>query len=344
MELNITFVDDSATHILTFPMKLTMIVMYSIIAILAFIGNIGVCFVVKNQRTVFQTIRVKHANRENNKFITNGENNENKKSLLTEKSVYNIDNGGTTNNSLRSSPLITPKNKLECEIPRKTYKNGNANLKLAMHQKPAITNLFIFYLSCADILMALLCIPFSFVADQILGYWPFGPIMCPVVSYAQAVSVMISAYIMVLISIDRYNVIMFPLRPKMTHRQANWAIACIYIFALLIPLPIAILSRLALEEAPIVPVELQTPNISLNKYNHSQNRVYYKCVESWSSHVSKKIFSVSLLLLQYAFPLMILTFTYFSICKKIWGNETPGEAHVIRDEKIVKSKIKVNSN
>jgi len=74
---------------------------------------------------------------------------------------------------------------------------------LAYQRMRTVTNLFIVNLAIGDILMASLCIPPTFISNIILQYWPFGAVMCVLVCYAQAVSVFISAYTLVAISIDR---------------------------------------------------------------------------------------------------------------------------------------------
>lgn len=81
-----------------------------------------------------------------------------------------------------------------------------------------VTNFFIFNLAVGDILMSLFCVPFSFVSILLLHYWPFGSVMCHLVNYSQAVSVLVSAYTLVAISVDRYIAIMWPLRPRITKR------------------------------------------------------------------------------------------------------------------------------
>ena len=53
------------------------------------------------------------------------------------------------------------------------------------------TNYFIVNLAVGDILMALLCIPFTFPANLIFQSWPFGLSLCVIVSYSQANSVFI---------------------------------------------------------------------------------------------------------------------------------------------------------
>lgn len=81
-----------------------------------------------------------------------------------------------------------------------------------------VTNIFIANLAVGDILMTLFCVPFSFVSILLLAYWPFGSAMCHMVNYSQAVSVLVSAYTLVAISVDRYMAIMWPLRPRITKR------------------------------------------------------------------------------------------------------------------------------
>lgn len=81
-----------------------------------------------------------------------------------------------------------------------------------------VTNYFIVNLAIGDLLMALFCIPPSFISIFLLGYWPFGVVLCHLVNYSQAVSILVSAYTLVAISIDRYIAIMWPLKPRLTKR------------------------------------------------------------------------------------------------------------------------------
>jgi len=48
-----------------------------------------------------------------------------------------------------------------------------------------VTNLFIASLSVSDVLMAVLCIPLTFIADVIVQHWPFPPFLCPLALYVQ---------------------------------------------------------------------------------------------------------------------------------------------------------------
>lgn len=98
---------------------------------------------------------------------------------------------------------------------------GNGTVCYIVQSTPrmrTVTNYFIANLAMGDILMSLFCVPSSFISTFILGYWPFGIALCHFVNYSQAVSVLVSAYTLVAISIDRYIAIMWPLRPRITKR------------------------------------------------------------------------------------------------------------------------------
>lgn len=49
----------------------------------------------------------------------------------------------------------------------------------------SVTNLFLLNLTISDVVKALICNPFSFMANLILQYWPYGDFMCPAVTYVQ---------------------------------------------------------------------------------------------------------------------------------------------------------------
>ncbi|GFU37114.1 RYamide receptor [Nephila pilipes] len=195
----------------------------------------------------------------------------------------------------------------------------------AYQRMRSVTNFFIVNLAVGDILMASLCIPFGFVSNLLLQYWPFGAVMCVVVSYAQAVSVFISAYTLVAISFDRYIAILYPLRPRMTKLQAKLIIILVWIVALLTPLPTAIMSKLAQPQ----------DWIEMNLTDR------YTCMEAWDSNTQRYHYSMALMILQYFFPLAVLIYTYSRIAIVVWGKRTPGEAQDARDQRMAASKRKM---
>lgn len=124
---------------------------------------------------------------------------------------------------------------------------GNGMVCIIVKSSPrmqTVTNFFIVNMATGDLLMAIFCVPSSSVSMLILYYWPFGTFLCGLVNYSQAVSVLVSAYTLVAISIDRYMAILWPLKPRISKRYALIMISVVWLFALLTALPIAIVSGL----------------------------------------------------------------------------------------------------
>ncbi|ESO87474.1 hypothetical protein LOTGIDRAFT_127919 [Lottia gigantea] len=167
-------------------------------------------------------------------------------------------------------------------------------LVLAYKRMHTVPNYFIFNLAVSDILVAIFCIPFSFVAN-LKNYWPFGVAMCPIVMYSQVVTVFLSSYTLVAMSIDRYVVIVHPFLRRITTRQTVFVILAIWVISLAIPLPTLLHSQI-----------LYFSNTS------------GQCLEIWESDLEKSRYSLALMILHYFAPLAILIFSYSKIGYNIW--------------------------
>lgn len=124
---------------------------------------------------------------------------------------------------------------------------GNGLVCFVVHTSPrmkTVTNYFIVNLAIGDILMTVFCVPFSFVPVLVLRYWPFGTVMCSVVNYSQAVSVLVSAYTLLAISIDRYLAILRPLKPRLGKAAAKGVVLAVWSGALVTASPIPMVSQL----------------------------------------------------------------------------------------------------
>lgn len=106
-----------------------------------------------------------------------------------------------------------------------------------------VTNYFITNLAVGDLLITILCVPSTAFA-LLEQYWPFGSVLCTIASYSQCISVFVSAYTLVAISIDKYMIIMWPLRPRISKRFAVSVIAIVWLIAALTVLPTAMYSEL----------------------------------------------------------------------------------------------------
>ena len=187
-----------------------------------------------------------------------------------------------------------------------------------------VTNWFILNMACADVLMATVCVPFTFVADVLLQHWPFGGALCPLIGYCQAVAVFLGAFTLVGISIDRHRAIRHPLRARLTSRQLTGVFVVIWTAAMVLPLPVVVLSRVV-----TLPTDDGTATLDY-------------CKEQWPSSRWRYWYTLTIMLAQYFLPLGVMTATYASIAYVVWlKRQVPGEAVGPRDHKMAASKKKV---
>ncbi|KAJ8727508.1 hypothetical protein PYW07_001627 [Mythimna separata] len=203
---------------------------------------------------------------------------------------------------------------------------GNGLVCSVVHMTPhmkTVTNYFIVNLAVGDILMTLFCVPFSFVPMLLLQYWPFGRFMCKAVNFSQAVSVLVSAYTLLAISIDRYIIIMHPLKPRLGKAAAKLVVVAVWSGALITAVPIPIVST------------LQRPT------DWHQACEVDICAEEWSSPEKNRQYTYALLVLQFVLPLGALVCTYARIAHTVWGSRLPGEAQDARDTRMQHCKRKM---
>ncbi|XP_050343916.1 RYamide receptor-like isoform X2 [Nymphalis io] len=203
---------------------------------------------------------------------------------------------------------------------------GNGLVCFVVQSSPrmkTVTNYFIMNLAIGDILMTIFCVPFSFVSMLVLRYWPFGIVMCKIVNYSQAVSVLVSAYTLLAISIDRYMAIMRPLQPRLGKTAAKFIVAAVWGGALATAAPIIIVSQ------------IQRPT---EWHQYCKTDI---CLEKWEFVEQNEQYSCALLVLQFGLPLTALVCTYARIAHVVWGVRPPGEAQTARDTRIQHSKRKM---
>lgn len=185
-----------------------------------------------------------------------------------------------------------------------------------------VTNLFIANLAISDIIVTILNIPFN-VARFLLEDWPFGTFLCQTINLSLMTSVYVSTYSLTGIALDRHQVIMYPLRPRMGIAAAIILIVLIWIFAILLSLPYGIYTR----------VQEVSFFIKTVKRCRSQFPEPKKLVE--------QCLTVVTFMAQYVMPLAIIMLTYGRIVQRLWSRATPGA--VTRTQQLSHKKAKRRS-
>ncbi|XP_018322822.1 prolactin-releasing peptide receptor-like [Agrilus planipennis] len=155
-----------------------------------------------------------------------------------------------------------------------------------------VTNLFITNLALSDILLCLLAVPFT-PLYTFIGRWIFGEVICHLVPYAQATSVYVSTLTLAAIAIDRYFVILHPLRQRMKITTCLCVLFGIWTFSLLITLPYGIWMQMKV---------------------HVDRDV---CEETWPIENLEKAFGTFTLVMQFVVPFCIIAFCYLRISQRL---------------------------
>ncbi|XP_020291919.1 prolactin-releasing peptide receptor-like [Pseudomyrmex gracilis] len=153
-----------------------------------------------------------------------------------------------------------------------------------------VTNFFITNLALSDVLLCVLAVPFT-PLYTFMGGWVFGKTLCHLVPYAQGVSVYISTFTLTSIAADRFQVIIYPFRPRMKIEMCMAIIIGIWVIALLFTLPYGLY------------MQLEEP--------------YVFCEEHWPSEPLRKTFSLLTTILQFVVPFFVITFCYVCVSMKL---------------------------
>ncbi|KAK3582710.1 hypothetical protein CHS0354_013063, partial [Potamilus streckersoni] len=175
---------------------------------------------------------------------------------------------------------------------------------------------FLINLAVADLIMALFCMPFTFIS-LMLKNWIFSKPMCPIVLFMQLLSVVGSVFTNMAIGIDRFMAVAFPLRSRLTKTRSKYVIVIIWTCA------VAIGSvQFKVGEGVDTPV----------------GKV--ECQEIWYSVEARISYTLSILVITYIIPLLILSVTYSIVGIILWKRTSPGNQHYARDRHQLQSKRK----
>ncbi|XP_072243128.1 neuropeptide Y receptor Y8b [Leuresthes tenuis] len=159
-----------------------------------------------------------------------------------------------------------------------------------------VTNIFITNLSCSDILMCIICLPVTIIYT-LMDRWILGDTLCKLTPFIQCISVSVSMFSLVLIAMERYQLIVHPTGWKPLVRQSYVAVAVTWIVACLISVPFISYTVLT----------LPFQNLSIPVNDH------LVCMEMWPSVQLRRAYTTSLLVFQYFLPLALITVCYLHI-------------------------------
>ncbi|XP_069502420.1 prokineticin receptor 2-like [Ambystoma mexicanum] len=172
-----------------------------------------------------------------------------------------------------------------------------------------VTNLLIANLAISDFIVAIVCCPFEmdyYVVRQ--QSWAFGNALCAAVTYVRTVSLYVSTNALLAIAVDRYLVIVHPLKPRMDGQTACGVLALIWLIAFLIAIPSAYF----------------TTETIFDNLQESSSKVF--CGQIWPADriVFYQSYFLFLMAAEFLVPVLAMTLCYIHICRELWFKDLPG--------------------
>lgn len=161
-----------------------------------------------------------------------------------------------------------------------------------------VTNILIVNLSFSDLLATIMCLPFTLVYT-LMDHWIFGLGMCKLNEYIQCVSVTVSIFSLVLIAIERHQLIINPRGWRPNNRHACVGITAIWMVAMAASLPFMIYSSLTDEPFR---------NITIDFYIGK-----YVCLQDFPDEKFRLTYTTMLFVVQYLGPLCFIFICYTKV-------------------------------
>lgn len=174
---------------------------------------------------------------------------------------------------------------------------------LRVHSMQTATNMLLVNLSVADLVIAMLNLPFKTVDNYIMNHWPFGNFMCKLTAFCHIFAFFVSILSLVAVAYERYTTVC---KPKflqgfgLTLHRVKYVIIVIWVAG-------------ASGASPMLKFFKTTPWVCPDGRG-----VCEYCASTGLTIDSLKAYSVIVVFLFFMFPLSAMSFAYIRIAQKVW--------------------------
>ena len=193
---------------------------------------------------------------------------------------------------------------------------GNILIGIIVYKEKALRtpiNILIVNMAISDLLLSIINFPALFVRLNTASHWllsgPFGQALCRLKYFVNDVSIAVSIQSLVLIAVDRFVAVVFPLRPSLiSSKRCRLFILVIWVVAMAVCCPQLLVWKVVDNTERLV----------------CQRELNDKFRESSSI---KNYTLVTIIIFLYV-PLVLIAIFYFSIAVRIKSQKIPGEPSV----------------
>uniref|UniRef100_A0A8C4ZRC5 G-protein coupled receptors family 1 profile domain-containing protein n=1 Tax=Gadus morhua TaxID=8049 RepID=A0A8C4ZRC5_GADMO len=179
------------------------------------------------------------------------------------------------------------------------------------------TSLFIVNLAVADILITVLNTPFTLVRF-VNSNWMFGRVMCHISRFVQYCSLHVSTLTLTAIALDRRQVIIHPLRTRMSSLRGGVWVAVIWMMASCFSLPHAIYQKLLSFAYSEPVIKGQERSLCVPDFPEPSD-VYWQYI------------ALLTFILLYLLPLLIITAAYTTVGRHLWRRNAIGDTTITQN-------------
>ena len=187
-------------------------------------------------------------------------------------------------------------------------------------------NILIVNMALSDLLFPIFSFPRILVEINTAGYWlvsgPFGQAVCKLSLFTGDVSILVSVQSLLLIAVDRFGAVVFPLRsPLISSKQCRYFILVIWIVAMAVHCPYLIALKV---------VEYPEGLFCGWQWN-----------DTFGESLSQQTYILGLIVVTNYVPLVLIAILYFAIALRIKSQKIPGKQSTNARERRLKKERNV---
>ncbi|XP_070567419.1 QRFP-like peptide receptor [Ptychodera flava] len=174
-----------------------------------------------------------------------------------------------------------------------------------------VTNVFIVSLAISNFMIAIFCIPFTFI-EATTAEWVLGSLMCKILPYMTTVPVTSNILTLTCIAVNRYYAVCFPLQNKVKMTKCRAVFIAVIIW--------------------LVAMAAMSPQLFVLQTNIIRDVIWDKeyviCMEVWPRKEQKKIFTFFIVGSFYLLQIGIMTGLYARIGHRLWAKNAVGPSQI----------------